>query len=358
MAITIGEDGFLTFNIPVNPEQPNFTLPKLQDYINFLNDSELSYSLVNNLGMVTMPDIQGSFLKTDNDKLSILLGGEFNPIVYRGQNNDYPFMPSSQRYELADGRERIRHSIEWIKKNEFLRLIKSSPYYYRSLNFKVFNHNYELNFESVAKLYNCVSDYIDVTRNIMVAYFFAYTYFDKEKRQIAPIQDFENFSPAIYIGNLKKLYKTVPSSIQNTGFQTLLRAKAQQALSLDVSNDRDIIKNTFTKIDLPKNPVIAKNVFKQFNNGQLLLPADYASKCASKIKETRTLQEDLVEEYCNITKTDRNWLRSEYTKFGFSLVNNRWELPEQAKYVMHREIDDYIIPFLNNNFICRGVKTN
>lgn len=356
MAIVQCEDGYLTFNIPVDTKNPDLSLPTVSEYINILNEPELANSLINRHGLVTTTDVHGIFVETAPTKFSVILGPEFNPLIYRGQNNDYPFMPSSQRYELADGDERIRHAIDWIKKNEFLKLMLNTPYCTRTQKFKVLNYNYEVDTEAFAKQYNYVSDCLDVTRNMMVAYFFAYTYYNQEKNQLLPIEDFSTYTPTLYVANLKEIYSTVPDAIKKIGMQPTVRAKVQQTMSINVAENKDLVKDLFKKIELPKNPVVARNIFNQFDGGRLIFPADYASRCAVQIRGHRTIQEEFVEKYCDETGTDKAWLRSEIKKIGFELINQPWDIPEQARYMINREIDEYIIPYLNANFIYRGVK--
>jgi len=353
MSIVLNKEDELTVGISDEIVNSTKTLQSFENYMRLLNDADLSSSLINCEGTVTSPDIQGVFVRRNNEKLGIMLGQEFNSVVYRGQCNDYPFMPSSQRYELFDGNERIRHSIEWIKKNEFMKLISSTPYRTRMKEFEILGCNYDLDMEAVAKQYNCVSDYIDVTKNMMVAYFFAYTYWDKEKKQIRPIENFEHNTPMMYIGSIKELYYRVPDSVANIGFQTTVAAKAQQTMSLNVAKDRDYIKSLFKKIELPKNPKIAINVYDQFEGGRLLMPQDYATKCASLINEHKTLQEDLVVEYCKLTKTDEEWLRGEYERLGYDLITREWDIPEQAHSMINNEIDNYIMPYLKSRFLYR-----
>ncbi len=356
MAIIQSEDGYLTFAIQSDVNNPDVLLPRIDEYIDLLNEAELANSLINRHGLVSNSDVQGIFVETKPNKFGMILGPEFNPLIYRGQNNDYVFMPTSQRYELADGQERIRHSIDWIKKQEFLKLISNTPYCTRTQNFRVLNYNYEVDLEAVAKHYNYQSDYLDITRNIMVAYFFAYTYLDRVKNQVLPIEDFDKYSPTLYVGNLKELYAAVPESVQKIGFQPMLRPKVQQAMSINVSQNADTIKGLFKKIELPKSPIVARNIYSQFEGGKFIFPSDYMSRCAVQIREHGTLQEEMIEKYCDETGTDRNWLRGEYRKMGFELISQSWDIPEQAKYMINREIDEFIIPYFNSSIIYRGVK--
>lgn len=355
MATKQGEEVYLSFCIPEEENNQKYSLPYFSEYVKSLNEIELSNSIVNMQGLVTTTDVQGVFVKAKEDSYRVIPGQEFSPIIYRGQNNDYPFMPSSQRYELFDGNERVRHCVDWVKKNEFVKLIITTPYYTRIKQFKVLNNSYEIDMESVAKQYNLVSDYLDVTRNLMVAYFFAYTYYDKEKNRYFPIETFEFNTPYLYCADIRELYYNAPDAIKNMGLQPTIRAKAQQTMSINVANDRDRIKGVFRKIEMPKNPLISRNIYKMFDGGELLFPADYASRCATQITNYKTLQEDLVDKYCDITETDSIWLREELNKLGYELVDQPWNIPEQAKNLVHKEIDEQIIPYLNNGFVLRGI---
>ena len=353
MEVLEKEEELLSFDVLDGEKAVEKELQSFEDYISLLNDADLALSLINREGTVTSPDVRGVFVKKKNGKLGIMIGQEFNPIIYRGQCNDYPFMPSSQRYELFDPNERIRHSVEWIKKKEFIKLISGTPYYKRMSEFNIKGISYEFNPEALANQYNCVSDYIDVTRNMMVAYFFAYTYYDKNLNQIRPIENFDYNTPMMYIGSIKELYYRTNEAVADIGFQAITSAKAQQSLSLNVANNRDYIKSLFKKIELPKNPEIAKNVYDQFDGGALLMPPDYASKCSASLKEQNTLQDDFVTEYCEWTKTDEEWLRGEYDKRGYELTTKLHDISEQAHSAINKEVNDYIIPYLNSRFIYR-----
>ena len=354
MAIIPDRDGKLTFSI--SAENRDVSLQTYEEYINLLNDFDYSASLINREGTVTSPDVQGVFVRKRDGKFSIMLGQEFNPVIFRGQCNDYPFMPSSKRYELFDGNERIRHSIEWIKKNEFIRLIKATPYYLRTKEFEVLNCKYEYNMEAIAKQYNFVSDNLDFTKNLMVAYFFAYTYWDAKTNERRPLGSFDFNTPMLYIGSIRDLYYHAPQTVENLSFQAIVSAKAQQTLSLYVANNWDYIKTLFRKVELPKNILIAKNLYEEFEGGRRLLPPDCGSKFEKLIKDNKSLQDDLVTEYCELTKTNEKWLRDEYKKRGYEFVNEQEDISDTAHNMINKEIDDYVLPYLNSNFIYRADK--
>ena len=356
MVLECSEAKNRNFCISADNKFSEVSLQTYELYINLLNDREYSAALINREGTITSPDVQGVFVKKKNGKLGIMLGQEFNPIVFRGQCNDYPFMPSSKRYELFDGNERVRHSVEWIKKNEFIQLIAKSPYYTRTSEFEVLNCKYEYDMEAIAKQYNLVSENIDVTKNLMVAYFFAYTYVDEKTGERRPLEGFEYNTPMLYIGSIRELFYRANETVENLSFQAITSAKAQQTLSLRIGNNYDYVKSLFIKAELPKNTEIAKNVYEQFEGGRRLLPRDYASKYAKYITDSKTINDNLVSVYCKLTETDEIWLRGEYKKLGFELTDKQYNISDEAYTFINKEIDDYIIPYLDNKFIFRGIK--
>ena len=356
MVLEMSAEKHCNFCISAEDKYSDVSLQTYEEYINLLNDKEFSAALINREGTITSPEVQGVFVKKKNGRLGIMLGQEFNPILFRGQHNDYPFMPSSKRYELFDGNERVRHSVEWIKKNEFIQLVAKSPYYTRTKDFEVLNCKYEYDMEAIAKQYNMFSENVDFTKNMMVAYFFAYTYVDEKTGERRPIETFEFNTPMLYIGSIRELYYKAPETVSNLSFQAITSAKAQQTLSLYIGSNYDYVKTLFTKAELPKNSAIAKNVYEQFEGGARLLPPDYASKYAKHINSTRTLNDSLVSVYCKLTETDEIWLRSEYKKLGYELNDISYGITEDAKVMINQEIDDYIIPYLDNKFIFRGIK--
>ena len=158
----------------------------------------------------------------------------------------------------------------------------------------------------------------------------------------------------LYIGSIRDLYYRAPKTVEDLSFQAITSAKAQQTLSLNIPDNWDYVKTLFRKVELPKNLNIARNLYDQFEGGRRLLPPDYASKCASITEENKPLSDDLVTEYCELTATDEVWLRGEYEKLGYELTDEIITLPEQAHSMINKEIDDYIIPYLNSHFIFRG----
>ena len=98
----------------------------------------------------------------------------------------------------------------------------------------------------------------NLTRNIMTAYFFAYTTIDRETGRFLPIEDFETYTPILYTGNIAQIYAKFPDAIKNMSLQLLTRPKIQDTLSLNLESNIDI-KSLFNKIELPKNINVSRN---------------------------------------------------------------------------------------------------
>ncbi len=355
MSVIQGNDGKLKFIISANKNGPSGRIMSLGEYIELLNDDYTAGVMINNKAQVSTPDIMGSFVRLSDNGFGIILGNEFNPLVYRGLNNDLCFMPTSLRYELFDGNERIRHSIERMKKQEFISLISRTAYCARSKTFEVYGNKYRLDPESIAKLYNFVSDCIDVTRDILVAYFYAYTYIDKEKNQVMPVKDFSYHSPTLYVGNLRRIYNELPQTMANMSFHPFVRAKVQQSMSLNTAENYNRLKELFIKVDLPKNPDIAEYIYNRFDGGKALFPGDFAARTAVKIRNDKILQINLFKQYCDETNTDAKWLREQLIKLGYEFDYSPRTLTEDDEYMINREIDEIIIPYIDSQIKLRTI---
>jgi hypothetical protein len=178
----------------------------LEQYIYSLNDPQFATAFINVFGMISDSSFIGQYLRTDKNKFRIFPNPSFNPLIYRGENKMYPnFSPSLLRLNT----DPVKHAIEWIKKEEFIDLIRISPYntYLGSKdNFSVLNCSFDIDFEAVAQHYGFATNYLDFSTDIVTGMFFAYTkYIGPGKFE--PISDFGKYSPVLYIGDMKKLYQ-------------------------------------------------------------------------------------------------------------------------------------------------------
>jgi len=200
MKITINDDDLYNRNILI-PQEANIDLapyemfedPKFTNVVQ-TNDENL---LMNEYFMMIEKCGIGLFMKTSDKTFRIMLGNEANPFLYRGENNiNDKFLPSFQR--PMDEKERI---IEWIRKEQFKKAFKKTPYFNRLSQMEVYGNKFEFDLEALAQHYEFKTNYLDVTRNREVAEFFAYTYLDEDKRY-QPISDFTQYKPCLYLLNM------------------------------------------------------------------------------------------------------------------------------------------------------------
>lgn len=285
----------------------------------------------------------GSFVAISKGVFSILIGRNDNSYIYRGQNiNHSKLIPTALRDEQKDV---ITNCISWVHKQEFLDFFKTTPYYKRCKTFQVFDCVYDFDLEAVAQHYGFISNYIDVTKAMYIAMFFAYTQYDIEKDEYFPIQDFKNYSPVLYIGNLKNIYKDYNKAFKIVGFQSVLRPRLQHAMALDATVPG--LKSKFEIIELPKSPAMALEIYNQFRNGETIFPKDYISFIAKTIRNSEKLNKNYVQEYCSLNKIEYESLSEQLQNKGFKLTDIKYMANSFDEYMMNRDLDDWILPTIN-----------
>jgi len=354
MPIEYDNNNFLTLNILAEGRFYGNKLPNIFEYVNSLNEPPYAISHVNSWGCYTNSNqFAGTYVANSENTFGVILGHEFNPFIYRGENKEYDnFVPSALRYNFSNAGIQLKHCVDFVKKQEFIELFKKTPYYARCENFTVLNCKFRFDLEAIAQHYEFISNYLDITKDFLTALFFAYTF--TENGIYYPITDFNKYTPTLYIGNLKTIYEKEPDNLKIIGFQSLLRPYLQRAMAIEIKKE-DTIKPLFEKIILPQSPAISQEIFSLFNNGDKLFPKDYITKASKEIKANKALQEEFFIKYC--TKFDLNIdeTQKQLELQGYSITKASWDIPEQAKYMINREIDDNIIPFLDSSIGLRGV---
>lgn len=164
--ITYNNENALTFIIP--PQQ-GCSIPDI--------DEVQSYSFGGYGSGISFIGVQqnipqelalGTFVKIASGKWGVLLGDEFQPQVYRGQNKDFPSFSSS----FARLENDFSRMIAWIQRKEFKSFFIKTPYYTRCREFSVLDCKYDFDFEAIFQHYGFKSSYIDITKDLFVALFF------------------------------------------------------------------------------------------------------------------------------------------------------------------------------------------
>ena len=146
----------------------------VQDLLSTLLTKNAAHTL-NPMFMVESLDKFGYYVKTDTDKCRIIVGNEFDHLLFRGQNRNYrTFSPSFKRINIT--MEPIKHCVEWIKKEEFKELFTRTPYFERlPKEIGCMGLDFDFDLEALAQHYEFKTNYLDITKNFAVALFFAYT---------------------------------------------------------------------------------------------------------------------------------------------------------------------------------------
>ncbi len=338
-----------------DPNTPIAGLMNKEDFFRSLEQPNPHEPLFNAEKQFCNGNCLGSFVCDNIDhKLGIYIGRQTNPYIYRGENKLYKdFVPSAQRNKQNTNKKKAQQCIDWIKKQEFIEFFKSTPYFSRIDGFTVYDFAFHFDFEALAQHYEFISDYIDITTFLNTAMFFAYSYYNKEEKCYKPISDFNKYKPTLYIANLVDIYKACKDDLKLIGFQAAYRPRLQHAMAIDVSNNKNIEQH-FHKVNLPRDAHMAREIFENFNNGSSLLPNDFLSIKANQIRTDLNLNEKYFAEYCKDNNLEENKYKKIITKLGYQLNNVQYTYNKFDDYMMNREIDDYMFPFLNNNIAVRG----
>lgn len=323
--------------------------------VHLMNDMDNAHSRINDIGITTVGQDgrigEGEIIGINDGCYGVLPGNSLNPLIYRGENKEYAdFVPSISRGEYITGS--CNGCDEIIKKMMFLDWFRTTPYYKCCKNIKMNGHNMYFDFEAIAQHYGFPTSYIDITRDINVALFFAYTYY--ENGMYHPVKDFERYKPCLYIGNLKEIYDKNHEFLKLISYQAVVRAYRQKAMALDLS-DCDSIKDLFIKVELPKVPEFAMGIFEHFASGELLMPTgrindyqDIVAKYADKIKAIKTISIEYIERYCSIYQKDFGDIKHILESQGYEITTflEKVEIPKEELEFMFTDIERGIKPFL------------
>lgn len=355
MTIIFDENNLKTFCIKETTDREVISLPTIEEYCLTLNEELYGLSDISVCGCYTDSNrYDGVFIQNNPNEFGVMVGHEFNPFIYRGQKHNKPFIPTANRFDLASDKDTINKCIFWIKKQEFLQLFRETPYYKRCQNFEVLNCKFKFDMEAIAQHYGFISNYLDITRDLLVALFFAYTYID-ENGNYVPISDFSKYEPTLYIGNLKNIFLKYPNCIKIIGFQALLRPFKQKAMAIEIINNENI-NQLFETIKLPKNYAIACEIFKKVDAGAYLFPNDdIMSNLAKQIKERKSLDIEYFNQYCETYKYDKRIFKIKLQNKGYEFTAKKWGIPDNFIKAINEEINIGIIPYINDRIAYRGV---
>jgi len=326
----------------------------LDQYIYLLNDPLHATAFINYHGAISDPSFIGEYIRTDKNKFRIFPNSSFNPLIYRGENKIYKnFIPSLLRFDTNS----IEHAIEWIKKVEFIDLIKMSPYntfLASEENLSVLNCSFDIDFEAIAQHYGFATNYLDFTTDMVIAMFFAYTQYI-EPGKFEPISDFGKYSPVLYVGNMKKLYQERNDEVfKIVGIQPVQRPTVQKALAFESHDEGNAFNNKFIKIELPKSMEMAVGIFEHFQGGDMLFPTnDICTEYSSRIRD-KYITDEYVDLYCDKFSKDKKEIQSKLIKEGYEITSRKIVWSKCDFDFMNYQIKEILLPLMSYKIGYRG----
>lgn len=354
--VIFDEDGFPCLCIAKERGKNGVSLPDIKIASKSFFRLDYAECPINMIGLVSSPQGQfsGVYLKTEPHRFGIMLGEECNPFLYRGENKKYDdFIPNAKRYDFSNQDAHLIQCIDWVKKQEFLKFFKQSSYYKRCKKFSVLDCNYDFDLEAVAQHYGFVTNYIDVTKDLFVALFFAYTY--RDENGYHPIVDFSKYSPMLYTANMQMFDDNALEQMKIIGFQAIMRPFKQKALAMDVAKIG--LKKYFSSWELPKDYSVSNAVFEHFYKGNDLFPDEILSRHADYILNDKKLDFFLLKEFCKANNSDFAITSKELEKKGFEINELHYDFSPAELCAMNTEISGGIIPFLESKIAYRGVSS-
>lgn len=296
-------------------------------------------------------DKQGIFLKTSEGKCRIMLGNEFEPYLYRGENQKYDyFQPSLERERLKGDYE---YCIAWIRANQFKRAFQQTPYY-RLQEIKVVDCSFEFDLEALAQHYEFKTNYIDLTKDREVAEFFAYTYID-ENGNYQPITDFEKYHPHLYRAKVSDIMTYNKDLFAIVGFQAALRPLKQTAMALNLSNGNKTIRDDiFEEVPLETDTDLAKKkaqeIFDKFEHGKKLFPDKVLKTLEDELKkEDAFVSEISIIDYAATFRKSAGAVKSMLRHKGHKIKDSILYPCLNLREKMQHDVDYEIVPWIETN---------
>lgn len=339
-------------NIILAPKDKIYDLVSLSD---FIDQSLISMFMFKNPSIMYGFGIKEDYAKEgffvrDKNNAKIILGREYNPCIYRGENKDYGgFVPSYSREKYTKNKE--LHCIEYIKREEFKIIFKETPYYKIISKLQIMGYNFEFDLDAIAQHYNFATNYIDVTKDIKIALFFAYTDYDASSGKYFPVEDFSIYKPTLYVSNFALLEMT--NVLNTVGFQAVLRPQVQYAMAIDVKNNTGT--SNFRKIELTQNADIAYGLYNSFHNGEDLFPDEPVTRLQQIVRNRKSLNMALFCRYCDLYKKDSNDLLKILSD-KYSIDSSLPSFDTDLKNKMQTDTVEKLIPWIVKNISYRRIK--
>lgn len=340
--ITYNSDNALVFTIPPQYGCSIPTLREVQSYssggygtgISCIGAMQCDSNGQSHNGQIPL----GVFVKTADKNWGVLLGNEFQPQIYRGQNKDYPAFSSSYSRVKSE----LDRLLAKIQREEFKQFFIQTPYYARCREFSVLDCKYEFDFEAIFQHYGFKSSYVDITKELLVALFFAYTYIGGDGKY-HPINNFNEYNPTLYVSLIPQNDKGM--RVSPISMQMISRPIRQMAMALDAKEKE--LKTCFQKYELPKDSYIAIDVYEKMQHGNALFPNEPIAEIANQILNAKELNLNIAKQICSGSRFDEDEFFAELKNQGYDFSDAKWNVDERMRVQMNDEIDRFLLPFLD-----------
>lgn len=154
--------------------------------------------------------------------------------------------------------------------------------------------------------------------------------------------DFSKYNPTLYVSYISEIQKN--ANVHPMSLQMVKRPVTQMAMAIN-TNENDL-KVYFEKYELPKNPMIAIDIYEKFRHGEALFPREPISDIANQILVTKELNEDVVKKVCQESSVCFEDVKREFESRNYMFSNIEWQINEDMRLWMNSDIDEKWLPFL------------
>lgn len=225
---------------------------------------------------VVIDDMEGLHACTNEQgKVSLWSGTEFFPAVYRGQTEAHPScVPSlGRKCHIEDQLLELCRNVAFedaIGDHPFVRVCERTEF----LGAPLF-----IDRQGLAQHYGLSTDMLDVTSNFDIACFFATCYWDEHNYR--PIES-TRVPGVLY----RMLMPHELDIFRSVGWQPLHRPEQQRAYAVAMRAGQDFAKmQRVQMVKFRQHPEISTRIWKSFDEGRALFPADSASHLAEQAKQ-------------------------------------------------------------------------
>lgn len=305
-------------------------------------------------------DIKGHIILNEKYKTyKIMIFETFNGEIggyFRGENSKFPTFKTSWQ-KLENNFERC---IGWLQKREFIDWFKRTPYFehfayksefapYPETTLEGEGYKFCFDLEAIAQHYEFPTNYLDITTKREIAEFFAYTH--NVNRKLIPIENFTDFQPCLYSSSGCSLENPHNPDVRIVGFQVLPRPLMQQAMAVNLENCVTNYKKEMHCRELPCDKKRAFAIYDKMEGGKLLMPDDWAGKASDMIKaryeNEKLIHNGVFEKYCKEFKQNPKDIIKRLKNKGFNLTEEYLLITNEAKAQMQKDIEENIIPWIN-----------